>query len=87
MVSTISKVYYLFDRGWAHSLRDGADCSQSKVANFNVVLRVEKNVHWLQVAVDHALLVNVHEPFNDLAEKTPDAWHVVPEALVDGVPE
>lgn len=56
---------------------DDAGGGQAKVANLDVVLRVDEDVDGLEVAVDHALRVDVHQALADLAEHPPHALRVL----------
>ena len=62
------------------------DGGEAEVADLDVVVGVDEDVDGLEVAVDHALGVDVHEAFQDLPEHPPDPLPVLVEAaLVDGV--
>ena len=59
---------------------------KSKVTNFHVVVRVQENIYWLQVPMDHSLLMNVYETFHNFSKQSPDSISILVQPVVDGSP-
>jgi hypothetical protein len=50
-----------------------------------MIIGIKENIHWFQVPVNHALLMDVSQTFNNLPEQSPHSLVVFEQPTVDGI--
>jgi len=60
--------------------------SQSEVTNLNMIVWIKENIHWFQVPVNHSLLMDVSQTFNNLPEQSPHSLVIFKQPTVDSSP-